>query len=208
VVAVYVYRDWIFGYFLTSDFGNYRLATSPSTRNRLWGGTFVGDGWLLLLAHGVDERSDYYVVSGMNKVIEIYKMEDVSVAGDSSLYTSKPMAGFPVPGDDMVEASLNLHDYVVKNPPATFFVKVEGDSMEGLGIYSGDILTVDRSVEARAGKVVVAVIDGGLVVKQLQRVGNEMVLASANDAYEAIRLEEGSDCYVWGVVTASVRRFI
>ncbi len=143
----------------------------------------------------------------MVQIIEIMTAKEASHHLESDLYTSKPMAGFPVPGDDMVETSLNLHDYVVTNPPATFFVRVEGDSMEGLGIYSGDILTVDRSLEATPGRIVVAVVDGGLVVKQLVRLGSEMVLASANSAYEPIHLHEGSECYVWGVVTASVRRF-
>ncbi len=143
----------------------------------------------------------------MGKVIALYAIDDVTTATQTELYTSQPMAGFPVPGDDMVETSLNLHDYVVTNPPATFFVRVEGDSMEGLGIYSGDMLTVDRSLEAKPGRIVVAVVDGGLVVKELQRIGSDMVLASANSAYEPIRLHEGSECYIWGVVTASVRRF-
>lgn len=143
----------------------------------------------------------------MVQIIAIQRADEGDSATALNLYASQPMAGFPVPGDDMVELSLNLHDYVVKNPPATFFVRVEGDSMEGLGIYSGDILTVDRSIEAKAGKIVVAVVEGGLVVKQLQRVGSDMVLASANDEYKPIHLNEGSDCYVWGVVTASVRRF-
>lgn len=144
----------------------------------------------------------------MLKVTKIQPAGDEGTQTDTlSLYSSKPMAGFPVPGDDMVETSLNLHDYVVKNAPATFFVRVEGDSMEGLGIYSGDILTVDRSLEAQPGRVVVAVVEGGLVVKQLQKVGQAIVLASANADYEPIRLGEGSDCYIWGVVTASVRKF-
>lgn len=143
----------------------------------------------------------------MNKVTAIYKTEDISTGLEQPLYTSKPMAGFPVPGDDMIETSLNLHDYVVKNPPATFFVKVEGNSMEGLGIFSGDILTVDRSIEVRPGRIVVAVVDGGLVVKQIQQIAEKLVLASAHADYQPIVLTESNDCYVWGVVVASVRRF-
>jgi len=133
-------------------------------------------------------------------------------AGDTvfssvALFESRAAAGFPAPGDDLVEASLNLHTHVVKNPTATFFVRVEGDSMEGIGIYSGDILVVDRSVTPRSGSVVVAVVDGGLVVKELQKTLDGMALVSANESYSPILLDEGSDCYVWGVVTASVRQF-
>ena len=124
-----------------------------------------------------------------------------------SLYSSSPAAGFPAPGDDMVEKSLNVHDYLVKHPAATFFVRVEGDSMEGAGIFSGDILVVDRSVEAMAGKIVVAAVGGGLVVKRLAKLDGSMVLVSENDAYEPILVGVDEECFIWGVVTGSVRQF-
>jgi DNA polymerase V len=142
------------------------------------------------------------------RVLKVMQIKEQSIAEDTILFSSKPMAGFPVPGDDMIEASLNLHDYVIKNPSASFFVRVEGDSMEGVGIYSGDVLVVDRSLEVVPGRIVVAVIDGGLVVKQLQKHNGQMMLCSANDAYAPIPLQGDTDCYVWGVVTASARRFI
>jgi DNA polymerase V len=123
------------------------------------------------------------------------------------LYTSSPAAGFPAPGDDMVEKSLNVHDFLVKHPVSTFFVRVEGDSMEGAGIFSGDILVVDRSVEAKAGRIVVAAVGGGLVVKRLAMLDGSMVLMSENDAYEPITVTGDEECYVWGVVTGSIRRF-
>ncbi len=123
------------------------------------------------------------------------------------LYSSSPAAGFPAPGDDMVEKSLNVHDFLVKHPVATFFVRVEGDSMEGAGIFSGDILVVDRSVEAIIGKIVVAAVGGGLVVKRLSRLDGCMVLVSENEAYEPIRVGADEECFVWGVVTGSVRQF-
>ena len=123
------------------------------------------------------------------------------------LYSSSPAAGFPAPGDDMVEKSLNVHDYLVKHPVATFFVRVEGDSMEGAGIFSGDILVVDRSVEAMAGKIVVAAVGGGLVVKRLAKLDGSMVLVSENDAYAPILVGVDEECFIWGVVTGSVRQF-
>lgn len=107
----------------------------------------------------------------------------------------------------MVEKSLNVHDYLVKHPVATFFVRVEGDSMEGAGIFSGDILVVDRSVEAVAGKIVVAAVGGGLVVKRLARLDGNMVLVSENESYEPILVGSDEECFVWGVVTGSVRHF-
>lgn len=123
------------------------------------------------------------------------------------LYATQPAAGFPSPGDDMVEEALNVHDLLVKNETSTFFVKVEGNSMEGAGIFSGDILVIDRSIEPVSGKIVVAVVDGGLVVKRLQKTSTGMVLASENSDYEPIVINEQEGCVVWGVVTGSIRQF-
>jgi DNA polymerase V len=123
------------------------------------------------------------------------------------LYATQPAAGFPSPGDDMVEEALNVHDLLVKNETSTFFVRVEGNSMEGAGIFSGDILVIDRSIEPVSGKIVVAVVDGGLVVKRLQKTATGMVLASENDDYEPLHINEQEGCVVWGVVTGSVRQF-
>ncbi|MAZ30328.1 peptidase S24 [bacterium] len=123
------------------------------------------------------------------------------------LYASQPAAGFPAPGDDFVERSLNIHDLVVKHPTATFFVRVRGDSMEGAGIYSGDVLVVDRSVEAYDGSIVVAAVYGELVVKRVRLQRNQVTLASEQAGYEPIAVNELDDCYVWGVVVGSVRQF-
>ena len=123
------------------------------------------------------------------------------------LYASSPAAGFPAPGDDMVEKSLNVHDLLVKHPASTFFVRVQGDSMEGAGIFSEDVLAVDRSIEPRVGKIVVAAINGELVVKRIAKQGSSLVLLSENAAYSPIIVGESEDCFVWGVVVGSVRQF-
>jgi DNA polymerase V len=140
------------------------------------------------------------------KVTEAYAPETGPV-GQIGLYASSPQAGFPAPGDDMVEQSLNIHTYLVKHEASTFFVRVEGDSMEGAGIFSGDVLVVDRSVPWRHGHIVVAAVQGGLVVKRLRIDGDTHYLVSENAAYEPIKLSEEDDCFVWGVVTGSVRQF-
>ncbi len=123
------------------------------------------------------------------------------------LFASRPAAGFPAPGDDEVERPLDLNDLLIDNPDATFFVRVEGDSMEGVGIFSGDILIVDRSVEPRSGHIVVAAVYGEMVVKRLRVAGTTLLLTSENDAYEPIMVNEAEDCCIWGVVTGSVRTF-
>ena len=147
------------------------------------------------------------MVKPTTNIVAIYQAIE-SVAGNVlPLYSSSPAAGFPAPGDDMVEASLNVHDLLVKHPASTFFVRVEGDSMEGAGIYSGDILVVDRSIDARHKSIVVAVVAGGLVVKRLQKTSEGLVLVSENDSYAPIVLSETDDCFIWGVVTGSARQF-
>lgn len=123
------------------------------------------------------------------------------------LYASSPAAGFPAPGDDMVEKTLDVHDLLVKHPDSTFFVRVEGDSMEGAGIFSGDVLVVDRSLEARTGKIVVAAVNGELVVKRLGMLAGQSVLLSENAAYSPIIISADEDCFIWGVVTGSARVF-
>lgn len=105
----------------------------------------------------------------------------------------------------MIERPLDLNDLMIDNPAATFFVRVAGDSMEGARIFDGDILVVDRSLEARPGSIVVAAVYGELVVKRLKRQAGSLVLASEQEGYEPIVIDEGEGCFVWGVVTGSVR---
>ena len=123
------------------------------------------------------------------------------------LYSSRPAAGFPAPGDDQVERILDINDLVVQNPASTFFVRVEGDSMIGAGIFSNDVLVIDRSKDAKEGVIVVAAVNGEMVVKRLAQTHAGMVLVSENEDYEPIVVGEDEDCMVWGVVVGSVRTF-
>lgn len=123
------------------------------------------------------------------------------------LFASEPAAGFPAPADDLVEKALDINDLVVENPASTFFVRVRGDSMEGAGIFSGDVLVVDKAVEPRDGKIVVAAVYGEMVVKRLKKVGDTFKLYSENESYEPIAVNDNDDCFIWGVVVGSVRVF-
>jgi DNA polymerase V len=123
------------------------------------------------------------------------------------LYTSRPQAGFPSPGDDQIEKVLDINDLVVQHPASTFFVRVEGNSMEGAGIFSGDVLVVDRAVAPRDGKIVVAAVFGEMVVKRLKAMGDTHVLHSENESYSPITVSGNDDCFIWGVVVGSVRKF-
>lgn len=122
-------------------------------------------------------------------------------------FASRPAAGFPAPGDDQVENILDINDLVVKNPASTFFVRVEGDSMEGAGILSGDVLVVDRAKEPKSSMIVVAAVNGELVVKRLSVRGNTLELLSENPSYAPIIIGDSEECFIWGVVVGSVRQF-
>jgi DNA polymerase V len=124
------------------------------------------------------------------------------------LYSSRPQAGFPAPGDDQVERVLDINDLVVKHPASTFYVRVEGDSMEGAGIFSNDVLVVDRSLIPKDGSIVVAAVYGEMVVKRLVVRNGQHSLASENPNYTPIEVNGNDDCFIWGVVVGSVRQFI
>lgn len=131
----------------------------------------------------------------------------VSKKQQSPLYASQPAAGFPAPGDDLVEKPLDLNDLLIDNPTATFFVRVAGDSMEGARIFDGDVLVVDRSVAPTDGSIVVAAVYGEMVVKRLRKYPNKAELISENDSYEPIVISDVDDIYIWGVVVGSARIF-
>lgn len=146
-----------------------------------------------------------------NQKTKVLKISPVK-SGDSlhtqPLYASQPAAGFPSPGDDLVEQPLDLNDLLVENESATFFIKVAGDSMEGAKIFDGDVLVVDRSIQAQSGHIVVAAVYGELVVKRLQKNNNSLSLISENEHYEPILVNDTEGCFIWGVVTGSARVLI
>ena len=115
-------------------------------------------------------------------------------------------AGFPSPADDYIENTLDLNEYLIDNPVATFMMRVAGDSMIGAGINDKDVIIVDRSKDPLPGKIVVAVLDGELTVKRLKKTKRKYVLAPENPDYAPITVEDGQELVIWGVVTGIVRR--
>lgn len=115
------------------------------------------------------------------------------------------ITGFPSPAQDYAGGTLDLNDYLVRRPSATYYLDVAGDSMTEAGIFDGDLLVVDRSINARSGQIVVAVLDGELVIKRFERRGGRFYLTSAHPHYPPVSLE-GTDCQIRGVVTGIVRR--
>lgn len=120
-------------------------------------------------------------------------------------YTCPVPAGFPSPAEEHLGDTLDLHTLLVTRPAATFFVRVSGPSLSGIGVQDDDILVVDRSLTPRTGQVVIAVVDGELTVKVLEQGPQGIALLPANPNYSPIRLSEGQELNVWGVVTGLVR---
>jgi DNA polymerase V len=113
-------------------------------------------------------------------------------------------AGFPSPAEDFVEGPLDLNRYLIHHPAATFFVRVIGDSMIGIGIYPNDLLIVDRAVTPVNGSIVIAVVNGDLTIKRLHQGDGQVSLLPENPVYEPIQITAAMSFEVWGVVTKSI----
>lgn len=131
-------------------------------------------------------------------------MPNLSVARPHPLFLVSVSAGFPSPADDYLDGQLDLNQYLIKHPAATFFIRVSGDSMLGAGIHSGDLLIVDRSLEAAPNRVVIAVVNGELTVKRICQQDDGLVLMPDNAAYPPLRIQPTTDFEIWGVVTSVI----
>lgn len=120
------------------------------------------------------------------------------------LFDGTVQAGFPSPAGDYLEGRIDLNEHLIEHPAATFLVWVAGDSMTGAGIYDGDLLVVDRSIQPAVGHIAVVAIDGELTLKRLARRNGRLVLQPENDAYPVIEVGEDADTLVWGVATSAI----
>ncbi len=117
---------------------------------------------------------------------------------------SRISAGFPSPADDYIDKKLDLNEYLVRHPAATFFVRVIGDSMVNAGINSGDLIVVDRSLEPSHNRIVLAVVNGEFTVKRFALRKGKVFLVPENDNYPEIPVTEDTQFEVWGVVTSVI----
>lgn len=124
-----------------------------------------------------------------------------------SLFLSPVAAGFPSPADDFLDQQLDLNEYLVEHPSATFFVRVKGDSMMGAGISTGDILIVDRAKEPKDKSVVVALVNGEFTVKRLSKTLGKLSLLPENPRYCPIIVTADMDFEIWGVVRHVIHSF-
>ena len=115
-------------------------------------------------------------------------------------------AGFPSPSQDYSDTKIDLTQMLIRDELSTFIVRVSGDSMEGAGIYDGDKLIVDRSIEPRDGHVVIAIVDGEMTVKRLRVTPMGVILQAENAEYPDVTVAELSDLTIWGVATTCLHQ--
>ena len=142
----------------------------------------------------------------MNTKIQTVYIPDLSTKYQQSLFDARVPAGFPSPAADYEEDKLDLNKHLIKHPAATFFVRTIGDSMIGAGIHCGDLLIVDRSLEARDKSVVIAVVNGELTVKRIRIKKKKITLEPENESYRAQEINENMEFEVWGIVTSVIHK--
>lgn len=123
------------------------------------------------------------------------------------LYQAPASCGFPSPAADFQEDSLSLDKLLIQQPAATFFAKASGHSMEGAGILDGATLIVDRSQTPRSGDIIIALLDGDLLVKRLILEDKQVILQSEHPDYPPVALTSEQQLDVWGVIVASINQY-
>lgn len=139
------------------------------------------------------------------EILEVFSFQ----AGESvrrPLFTMPVAAGSPIPVDDHVDSELDLNELLIEHPAATFFVRVRGESMVEAGIYDGDILIVDSSLEATDGRIVIVSVDGDLTVKTLRIRDKEITLEARNKQFLPLKIEPYMEFHIIGVVTSVIHR--
>lgn len=114
-------------------------------------------------------------------------------------------AGFPSPAMDFDENKIDLNRYLIKRPSSTFFARVKGNSMEGAGIYDGNLLVIDKSIKPKSEQIAVCFLDGEFTVKRIRLEQNVVYLIPENEAYEPIEVKEENNFSIWGIVTHVIR---
>jgi len=138
-------------------------------------------------------------------VSEIYSL-DKRTKLVRPLLGAKVPAGFPSPAQDYIEQTLDLNEFLIAHPTATFFVKADGYSMIDAGINPDDILIVDRALEAVHNKIVIAILDGELTVKRLKIIKGVYWLVPENRSFEPVKIDDSVDFSIWGVVTYIIHK--
>tara|TARA_B110000261_G_C13010991_1_gene328135 strand:+ start:362 stop:949 length:588 start_codon:yes stop_codon:yes gene_type:complete len=123
------------------------------------------------------------------------------------IFSSRVQAGFPSPADDHLEDRLDLNKHLIHHQESTFFVRAQGESMINAGIHPGDILVVDKSLPAKSGKIVIAVVDGEFTVKRLHKYKGKISLKAENPEFKDIEISKGNELIIWGIVTSTIHQY-
>ena len=115
-------------------------------------------------------------------------------------------AGFPSPADDFKETRISLDKELVKNKEATFYARVDGDSMIGAGLEDGDLLIIDRSLNPENKKIAICLIDGEFTVKRIKKEKGKLYLMPENIKYKPIELKEENELIIWGIVEYVIKK--
>ncbi len=141
--------------------------------------------------------------------MEVEKIYNSSYSGSKGYHQWKiPTAnatGFGAAADDYMERGIDLNEQLIKNKPATFFMRVSGNSMINAGIFDGDIAVVDRSLKPVNGKIVIAIVDGDMLIRRYEKSGNRLRLIPETKGLSVIEAGEFNDVVIWGVVTYIIR---
>ena len=136
----------------------------------------------------------------------ISPLDNHLLKGQFPLFASPISAGPPYQASSTIDQHIDLNEFLIKNPTATFFVRVEGKSMVNAGIHPGDILIVDKSIDPLPNNIVIAVVDGEFLVKRLITECGERVLVGDSPEYGRIELQKGSQVELWGVVAWVIKK--
>lgn len=115
-------------------------------------------------------------------------------------------AGFPSPADDFLDISIDLNKELIKNPSATFYGRVKGDSMKNAGLENGDLLIIDKSIEPIDNKIAVCFIDGEFTVKRIKIEADIIWLLAENEDYKPIKVTADNEFVIWGIVTTVIKK--
>jgi len=125
-----------------------------------------------------------------------------------TLFESAVAAGFPSPAADHSQKRIDLNEHLLLHRDASFLFRVSGNSMTGVGIFDGDTIIVDRSIEAKHNHIVLAIVDDEFTIKRLYRRGKVIRLLPENDDYEPIDFKDGQELRIWGVLTVNLRKLL
>ncbi len=139
-------------------------------------------------------------------ILEFY-FPDYSSKLDLPFYDVGISAGFPSPADDFIELTIDLNKEFIKNKDSTFFAKVKGHSMKDAGIYDGDLLIIDKSLEPQNNKIAICQIDGEFTVKRIRIEKDIVWLIAENEDYAPIRVSPENEFMIWGIVTNAIKTF-